>query len=74
MEIENIPGTREWIDKHCLELVNPIQAAKFLGISLERLKEMRDHGSGPTYYKYWFMIRYLISDLEIFQKYFRERL
>jgi len=49
------------------ELLTPIEAAKFLGVSVETLAQWRSQFRGPRYIKLECrLIRYRLSDLEVY--------
>jgi hypothetical protein len=45
-------------------LINPRQAATWLGCSINWLAQMRMHGAGPSYIKHGAYVRYRVADLD----------
>jgi Helix-turn-helix domain len=52
------------------QMLNDIQAAGFLGLKPQTLRNMRHYGEGPIYHKLGRRVVYRIADLE---KYLAER-
>lgn len=48
------------------EYMDTVQAAKYLGLSKQRLEIWRVHGGGPTYIKLAQAVRYKKTDLDDF--------
>jgi hypothetical protein len=55
-EVKAIAGTME-------KFLNDVEAAKFLSVSPQTLRNWRFLGKGPEYYKRGRMVRYSLSDL-----------
>ncbi len=52
------------------QVFNDVQAARYLGLAPQSLRNMRHYGKGPAYHKLGSRVVYKISDLE---RYLAER-